>query len=188
MAISFFDCKIYKTLTLICEGFSFWYLSKNKPRMKTINISILENRLQLLESYIPDFEQTNTAVSKASVAWHLDHSLKVINAVVRSMEDSDPTSYQNNFKLLGKVLLKLGFFPRGKAKAPKNVNPSEVILKSEIITQLAEARQNINVILNLDKNSYFKHPLFGNTNKYRVVRFLDTHTNHHLKIVKSILK
>ena len=43
-------------------------------------------------------------------------------------------------------------------------------------------------IIITEEDTYFKHPLFGNTNKFRVVRFLDTHTNHHLKIVKSILK
>jgi hypothetical protein len=159
--------------------------------MKAVNAKILENRLELLESYIPDFEKTNKAVSKASVAWHLDHSLKVINSVVKSMENSDPALYENNFKFLGKIFLRLRFSPRGKAKAPKYVKPPEVILKLDIITQLAEAKQNIKAIQNLNENAYFKHPLFGNTNKFRVVRFLDTHThthtNHHLKIVKSIL-
>ena len=156
--------------------------------MKTVSTKTLENRLTLLESYILNYEDINKNVSKVSVAWHLDHSLKVINAVVKSMENSDIALYENNFKLIGKVLLKLGFFPRGKAKAPKYVKPPEVILKSAIIAQLEEAKQNIKAIPNLDKNAYFKHPLFGNTNKFRVVRFLDTHTNHHLKIVQSILK
>lgn len=156
--------------------------------MKTVDTSVLENRLDLLESYIPNNEEINTTVSKVAVSWHLDHSLKVINSVVKSMEDSDPTLYKNNFRLIGKVFLGLGFFPRGKAKAPKYVKPPEVILKSAIITQLEEAKQNVKAIQNLDKNAYFKHPIFGNTNKFRVIRFLDTHTNHHLKIVKSIIK
>ena len=30
--------------------------------------------------------------------------------------------------------------------------------------------------------------MFGNVNKARVFSFLKAHTNHHLKIVKSILK
>ena len=156
--------------------------------MKTVNTSVLENRLALLESYIPNYEETNKNVSKVGVAWHLDHSLKVINSVVKSMENSDPTLYENNFKFLGKIFLKLGFFPRGKAKAPKYVKPPEVILKADIISQLTEAKQHVNAIQDLNENAYFKHPLFGNTNKFRVVRFLDTHTNHHLKIVKNILK
>ncbi|MGJ8745558.1 DUF1569 domain-containing protein [Polaribacter sp.] len=156
--------------------------------MKTINTSTLENRLKTLESYISHSKSIDTKVSKATVAWHLDHSLKVINAVAKSMESSNPILFRNNFSLIGKICLKIGFFPRGKAKAPKYVKPPEVILDSEIITQLAAARAHIKAIKNLDKNAYFRHPLFGHINKKRVFRFLDTHTNHHLKIVKSILK
>jgi hypothetical protein len=156
--------------------------------MKTLNATVLENKLDILESYIPNCEDINTSVSKVAISWHLDHSLKVINSVVKSMKNSDPTLYVNNFRFLGKVFLKLGFFPRGKAKTPKYVMPPEVVLKSDLISQLVEAKQNIKTINHLDENTFFKHPLFGNTNKFRVIRFLDTHTNHHLKIVKSILK
>ena len=156
--------------------------------MKTVNTLTLVNRLKVLESYIPHSKNINIKISKADVAWHLDHSLKVINAVAKSMETSDPTLFRNNFSLVGKICFMLGFFPRGKAKAPKYVKPPEVILDSAIVAQLAEARQHIKEINNLDENAYFRHPLFGHINKKRVMRFLDTHTNHHLKIVKSILK
>ncbi|KGL62714.1 hypothetical protein [Polaribacter sp. Hel1_85] len=156
--------------------------------MKTVNISTLENRLKTLESYIPHSKSIEITISKADVAWHLDHSLKVINAVAKSMETSDPTLFRNNFTLIGKICFKLGFFPKGKAKAPKYVQPPEVILDSAIVSQLAEARQHIKGINSLEENAYFRHPLFGHINKKRVIRFLDTHTNHHLKIVKSILK
>ena len=156
--------------------------------MKTVNTSTLENRLNTLESYIPHSKSVDLNISKAAVAWHLDHSLKVINAVVKSMETSDPTLFRNNFTLIGKICLKIGFFPRGKAKAPKYVHPPEVILDSAIILQLAAAKQHIKGINNLEENAYFRHPLFGHINTKRVVRFLDTHTNHHLKIVKSIVK
>jgi hypothetical protein len=156
--------------------------------MKTVNTSTLENRLKILESYIPHSKSVDLNISKADVAWHLDHSLKVINAVAQSMGTSDPTLFRNNFTLIGKICLKIGFFPRGKAKAPKYVKPPEVILDSAIVSQLAEARQHIKGINNLDENAYFRHPLFGHINKKRVFRFMDTHTKHHLKIVKSILK
>lgn len=156
--------------------------------MKTVNTSTLENRLNLLESYIPHSKSVDTSVSKADVAWHLDHSLKVLNAVAESMEKSDPTLFRNNFTLIGKICFKLGFFPRGKANAPEYLKSPEVILEAAIVTQLAEAREHIKVIKNLDENAYFRHPLFGHINKKRVFRFMDTHTNHHLKIVKSILK
>ena len=156
--------------------------------MKTLDITVLQNDLDQIEAYIPKSEIINTNVSKSAVAWHLDHSLKVINAVVTTMQTSDPKLYIDDFSFLGKVLLTFRFFPRGKAKAPKHVLPAENITVEDISMKLTEARQHIENIQALDKNAYFKHPLFGNVNRARVVRFLDAHTNHHLKIVKSILK
>ena len=150
--------------------------------------STLENKLNTIENYIPDFKKKDLKISKADVGWQLDHSLKVINAVVTAMKNSDPKLYEDNFKFIGKLLLGLNYFPRGKARSPKHVNPPEIILKDDIIRQLRAARANIKEIQNLDKNAFFKHPLFGNINKKRVLLFLNAHTNHHLKIVKSILK
>tara|TARA_R110001632_G_scaffold141565_2_gene257516 strand:+ start:5846 stop:6301 length:456 start_codon:yes stop_codon:yes gene_type:complete len=147
----------------------------------------LENRLKLIESFIPHAEHLNPKVSKVTIAWQLDHSLKVINSITKAMQNSDPSLYVDNFSILGKVLLKLNFFPKGKAKSPDHVKPPTIILKENIILQLQEARDNIKQIKNLDEKSHFKHPLFGNINKARVFSFLNAHTNHHLKIVKSIL-
>lgn len=156
--------------------------------MKSLNITVLKNQLDLIEGFISKSEIINTNVSKANVAWHLDHSLKVINAVVKEMQISDSALYEDNFSFLGKLLIKLRFFPRGKAKAPKHVKPPEQILNNDIILQLAEAKQHIETIPSLNKNAFFKHPLFGNINTLRVIRFLEVHTNHHLKIIKSIVK
>ena len=156
--------------------------------MQKLNISVVENQLKQMESYLPNCESINAKISKANVAWHLDHNLKVINSVVKVMHESDPNLYKDNFSFLGKVLLKFNFFPKGKAKAPKHVMPPEIVSKEDIISQLALAKKNLKEIENLDKNAHFKHPLFGNVNKARVLTFLKAHTNHHLKIVKSILK
>ncbi|WP_299105789.1 DUF1569 domain-containing protein [uncultured Winogradskyella sp.] len=156
--------------------------------MKTLDIAVLQKALNDIESYLPNIEAMNSKVSKVNVSWHLDHSLKVINNVLISMKSSEPSTYVDNFSMMGRIVFALKYIPRGKAKAPKHVTPSETILIDDIKTQLAEARDHIEVIPNLNKNAYFKHPLFGNVNKSRVIRFLDAHTNHHLKIVKSILK
>ena len=141
-----------------------------------------------MESMIDNHEVTKINISKSSVGWHLDHNLKVINNVVKAIQKSDPEAYKSNFSFLGKVFFTLGFFPRGKAKAPKHVKPPGVVVKSDIINQLKIAKTNIKVITSLDKNAYFKHPLFGNINTQRVNRFLELHTNHHLKIMRDILK
>lgn len=141
-----------------------------------------------LENYIAKHNIENPKVSKTTVGWQIDHSLKVINSVVKALQSSDPTLYKNNFSFLGKFFFTLGFFPRGKAKAPKYVIPPESILKEELISQVQLAKSNIEALNTLDNNAFFKHPIFGNINVKRVHRFLELHTNHHLKIIKDILK
>jgi len=144
--------------------------------------------LNRLESHIENHSISNPKASKGDIAWHIDHSLKVFNNVIIALQKSDPNTFKNNFSFLGKLFFTLGFFPRGKAKAPKYVTPPEVILKENLISQLQEAKTNMNSIADLDKNAYFKHPLFGHINKKRVATFLALHTNHHLKIMEDIMK
>ena len=140
-----------------------------------------------LESYIENHNVSNSKISKSNIGWHVDHSFKVINKVVETLQASEPKQYRDNFSVLGKIFFALGFFPRGKAKAPKYVKPPEIILKEDLINQLQQARENIKTIETLDKNAFFKHPLFGNINKKRVCRFLEVHSNHHLKIMDAIM-
>lgn len=147
----------------------------------------VEDAVNNLESCIENYNVSNPKISKVTVAWHIDHSLKVINKVIVALQSSDPKTYKSNFSFLGKVFFALGFFPRGKAKAPKYVKPPETILKEALVSQVELAKTNIKTLNNLKENAYFKHPLFGNINKKRVYRFVMLHTNHHLKIINDIL-
>lgn len=153
-----------------------------------MSLQKLTTALNNLESHLENHKISNPKISKESVAWQIDHSLKVINNVTHALKASDPETYKNNFSLLGKVLFKLSFFPRGKAKAPKQVLPPEIITKDDLIEQIQLAKTNIKTLSNLDKNAYFKHSLFGNINTKRIHRFLMIHTNHHLKIIKDLVK
>lgn len=148
----------------------------------------LDQKINELDKYVHDLEITNSKISKASVGWHIDHSLKVINKIVEGMKASNPAAFKNNFSVIGKLFFFFGYFPRGKAKAPKVVRPPEHISKEAILVQLKQARTSIQQLVSLDSHSFVPHPFFGNVNKDRAVRFLEIHTNHHLKIIKSILK
>ncbi|MFD1062902.1 DUF1569 domain-containing protein [Winogradskyella litorisediminis] len=148
----------------------------------------LATYINRLESYIPQHKFTNTKISKATIGWQIDHSLKVINNVCLAMQSSDPNTFEKNMTFIGKFLLTLGRFPRGKAKAPKHVRPPEIIEKEALIKQIADAKKNIESINTLPANAYFKHPMFGHINKKRVTRFLEIHTKHHLNIIKDMNK
>ncbi|MFT6065240.1 MAG: hypothetical protein ACJAQX_001109 [Polaribacter sp.] len=149
---------------------------------------MLSKEFSFIKDFIKFKERENLSVSKASVGWHLDHSLKVINSVCATLGVSNANDYKKEFNGLRILTFTLGFFPRGKAKSPKRVLPPAIIKKKDIENQLEEAIKNIASIQELQENQYFTHPLFKQLNKKQTVRFLKLHTNHHLKIIRDILK
>jgi len=80
------------------------------------------------------------------------------------------------------------YLPRGKAQAPKKVLPPDIILVDDLMSQLKLAQKHIKRLKVLPKTSYFDHHVFGKLNKRQTLRFLETHTRHHLKIANEILK
>ncbi|MDO6760585.1 DUF1569 domain-containing protein [Tamlana sp. 2_MG-2023] len=151
-------------------------------------IEKLQKLLSEIEANIIYKDLENLTVSKSTIGWQLDHSLKVFNAVCKVLAASNPEDYKSNFNLTRWFIFLIGRFPRGKVKAPKQVvstnsNISENILRS----QLEEALIGLKIISTLDKHAFFKHHIFGNLSKKQTFRFLEIHTNHHLDIVKEIL-
>lgn len=148
---------------------------------------ILTNLLFKIKNKLTFKNKINNRVSQSSVGWHLDHALKVINTVSEKTINSNPEDYKSNFNFKRLVLLNLGFFPRGKAKAPKITQPPKNILEAHVQAQLQTAHTNIKKLEKLSGNTYFNHPMFGMLNKKQTIRFLEIHTHHHLKIVSDIL-
>lgn len=156
--------------------------------MTDTKIEKIRIHLSQIEEYIPKFEVINKSVSKVSVGWQLDHCLKVINGVIKTMANSNPKDYKRNFNLSRMILFGLNFIPRGKAKSPKVVLPPETILKQDLLKQLLKAKDLLEGIEQLQDTNHFKHLIFGTLSKKQTLRFLDLHTHHHLKIVRDILE
>ncbi len=148
----------------------------------------IQNKLLEWESHIPAKDAIDTTVSKVSVAWHLDHGLKVINGIYSALRKSEPSQYKKNYNLTRSAVYFAGAMPRGVGKSPKSVLPPEEILVADINKQLEEARGNIEKLKALPINANFKHPVFGVLNRDQSIRFLEIHTEHHLKIIRDILK
>jgi len=92
----------------------------------------LDKEFGIIRECITNQEKENLKISKANVGWHLDHSLKVVNNVLESLKNSNSDDYKKNFNGMRLFAFTMGFFPRGKAKAPKRVLPPEVLLKEDI--------------------------------------------------------
>jgi len=152
------------------------------------NPEILIPLITELESYIAVKDKRNGSVSTSDIAWQIDHSLKVFNLVSETLVNSDLELYTSKFNKWRLLLFTIGYFPRGKVKAPKHVRPPEIITIEDLELQLQVAYQNIEKVKLADKNAHFKHFIFGVLNKNRTIRHLQLHTNHHLKIIRDILK
>lgn len=144
--------------------------------------------IEELEGCLKFKENIDKTVSISDIGWHIDHSLKVINVISDLFIGSNPNMYSGNFNKWRLLFFSLGYFPRGKVKAPKLLRPAKIILMKDLESQFQLTYNNIISINKAHKNAYFKHPIFGILNKKQTIRFLELHTNHHLKIIRDILK
>lgn len=148
----------------------------------------LEEQLMTIENHFQDKDNKNLDVSKSGVDWHLDHMLKVINNISNSLAISNPSDYKATFNTQRVFVHTTGYIPRGAAQAPTSVTPPKIIILDSLRLQLALARQNLTKIESLDEHSHIKHPVFNILNRDQTRRFLEIHTNHHLKIIADILE
>ncbi len=151
-------------------------------------IEILKQLLFEIEAHIPNKDIENISISKSTIGWQLDHALKVFTKVIEWTATSNPQDYKRKFSFWRSVLFPLGYFPRGKVKAPKYVLPPEIITTEDLNNQLQTAKKQISILNDLPKGVYFKHPIFKMLTKKQTLRFLEMHTKHHLKIISDILK
>lgn len=166
-------------------GLSFNLFAQSMPSPSPS--TFLDKELTELLSYLPKRDSVQVAVSSVSVAWHIDHTLKVLNAVLNSLEQSTPNNFKANINFLRGVVFMTKNMPRGVGKAPKSVLPPEDIKNEDILAQLQEVKQRFSTINALPKKASFDHPVFGLLKTKKSIKFLDIHTNHHLKIIRDIL-
>jgi hypothetical protein len=153
-----------------------------KNSMEKLN-SLLKN----LETKIEFKDVLNPKISTSAVAWHLDHTLKVVNSVISTLKKSNPQEYKWGINFKKSYFLFIGTIPRGKAKAPKHVTAQQDISLKDIQRQLQTAKFLVDELKDLPKKSYIKHPFVGSLNLKQAIRFMEIHTNHHIKIMDDIL-
>ena len=146
------------------------------------------NLLINLEVQIENYSSLNKAISEGNVGWHIVHSCLVVNSVCAAVVKSDASKFIKKFSFKTFLVLLLNSFPRGKAKAPSFTMPSEELSPASILKSIQAARASIEALAKAGKNQYFTHPIFGDLNAADTFKFLGVHTNHHLKIIKDIIK
>lgn len=141
-----------------------------------------------LENRIPHLIRENTSVTKASVGWHVEHTLLTINVIIEELKLSNPKEYTSKFSLPKLAVFALNYIPRGKAKAPSVVQPAADFNMDSLKIQIKSTIANVGLLPTFNANQYFKHPIFGMLNLKPTIKFLTIHSQHHLKIIDDILK
>jgi len=148
----------------------------------------IEIQLQKIESLLSKIDVTNEKVSKASLGWHLEHLLLILNSSLKGLTITNPKDYNPKFSLKKFVFLNFGMIPRGKIRAPKQFIPLEVPTQESILKLINLAKTRLEAVKNVPEKSFITHPFLGDFDKKTTLRFLWLHSNHHLKIVDDILK
>lgn len=158
-------------------------MAKDKPEDNFLN-----DELIALENYIIHKDFKNTDVSKGTVGWHINHTLIAINEIYKVIDTSKGENYKRKFNFARFMMFTFNKIPKGRAKSPKQVKPAEIIITDSIYSHLEQAKKHINKLNKLSENSHFTHPYIGMLNKKQTKRFLKIHIQHHINIIKDILR
>jgi hypothetical protein len=148
----------------------------------------LKKLIHDLESKIPNQEMLNTSISKSSVGWHIEHTLLTTNLVIEALQKSNPENYKWTFNFYRVLILTMNKIPRGKARAPKIVQPKEDFNIESLKKHLEKGKTKLTEIDAIGSTNYFEHPYFGHLKLKPTIKFLEIHTNHHLQIINDIIK
>ncbi|MTI20229.1 hypothetical protein E1176_04280 [Fulvivirga sp. RKSG066] len=129
----------------------------------------------------------NPEVSSASVAWHIDHSLRVINKICNDLQTSDPQSYKFEENPARQWVLKNKIIKRGIAQAPEAVTFDGKVTSKILLEQLEEAKKNLILFETLPTHAFFSHHAMGMFTRDEAKKFLKIHTQHHLSIIEDII-
>ena len=127
------------------------------------------------------------SVSQVNVAWHIDHSLKVINFIYDALKSSDPAAYVGAANSLRTRVFESGKMRRGAGVAPPFLVPPATITLEALEDQLAEARGKLAHFEGLQAQAHFTHFAFGELDRTGALRFIEIHTLHHLAVIRDIL-
>jgi hypothetical protein len=140
-----------------------------------------------LENKMLFHSRMNPSVSKASVGWHIEHSLLVIGKTIKALENSDPKDYKWEFSLARLVVYTRNSIPRGRGRAPEVVQPKGEIQKDSLKANIELARTKVKELGSLHPKQNFKHPYFNKLDVRSTTKFLRLHTKHHLDIIGDII-
>lgn len=148
----------------------------------------LKEKTKELHRYIDFKNVKKKSVSDVDIYWHIEHSILVIERVLDSLEYSDPANFSKKFNINWFAVKLVNQIPRGSAKAPQKVSPTNQSSPHDLAKRIYNIDKRIDSPSSVKPDSFVEHHVFGHLNTINAHRFLTIHTDHHLKIIRDILK
>ena len=152
----------------------------------------LGHALAAINAWITQADRVAPAVSAWPVGQHLDHVLRAQAGIDALLGGSAPAQAAPHATLLGRILLAVGWIPRGRGRAPATTLPQPVAALAlqaglaAALTRQAALTPHLPAIAT--DPSRAAHPAFGGLTRAQWLRFASIHVHHHLRIVRDIAR
>jgi hypothetical protein len=143
-------------------------------------------QFEALVSWVGQRDCFHAPTSSWNVGQQIEHCCLVIGGVHEALAKSQPPAPRARISLVRRGVFLTGRIPRGRAKAPKSVHPAAVPDRAHLETCLERAREQVEAIRALGADAWFKHFVFDVLRRDEALRFLQIHTDHHLRIMRQI--
>ena len=143
--------------------------------------------LEILRELVDRSDAKSPDVSSWSVGMHIEHCCLVVSSICGALAESVPPPPPAGVSLLRSAMLKTGFIPRGRGRAPKAVIPTREPDAGELRAILDRAAADQRAARELSPEAWFRHFAFGIMNRDETLRFLAIHNAHHAKIIRDVI-
>jgi|CXWL01.1.fsa_nt_gi hypothetical protein len=158
-----------------------------EPSLENLRETILEQIDEFL-AIARDESPWTTAPTPFS-AWppltHAEHMARAGLGSVGQLDKAIERDGGPGIHFLGRLVLLLGWLPRGLGQAPPSTTPRQVD-RTEVAAMFEDLRVRVES-LDLERIARARgrahHPAFGGLTARQWFRFLDIHHRHHLRIV-----
>jgi len=143
-------------------------------------------QLDALSGWVEQRDRLHAPTSMWTIGQQIEHCCLVIGGVHEALRRSEPPAPPAKITIVRRAVWWTGRIPHGRANAPKSVQPAAVPDRTHLEAAIERARGQVDSIRNLAQDAWFRHFMFDVLRRDEALRFLQIHTNHHLRIMKQI--
>ena len=158
------------------------------PTQQFEDLVAIRDRLNVLVELLPLMEVRSSEVSDWSVGQQIEHVVRATSALtvlILRNRKPDGTGEQLPIK---QMLLEHGSIPRGIAQAPEVSLPGTDTSRKELEALILKCRNRTSRLSAVDVESVAPHPYLGEMNRDEILRFMVIHLDHHIGIMRDILR